>query len=561
MPGLRYQGRCGGPVAILVMGVKWLGDESSPVEEQRSAVAAALGVEEERITALEVVKRSLDARQRAKRWVANYKVELSGDEAALLARGVKGARAWTLRDEERYGDFDRATIPRKAWPPDVRPIVVGAGPAGLFAALRLAEAGAKVLLIERGEPVEQRVPTVNMTWRNKRPLDPESNVVFGEGGAGTFSDGKIYTRRRDGDLGYVFQRLVSFGADPEIQTSAYAHLGTDRVRAILPVFRERLRELGAEIHFNTSVQRFLSEGGRCVGVALSTGEVIRRAPVIVAAGHSARDTYRALYEAGAQCEARPIAIGARIEHPQAVIDQARYRGPRGDLPPASYRLTHTPNKGRAAHTFCMCPGGVVVPATAQEGRVVVNGMSFAARRAFWANSAIIVQVQAAEYPKVSKNPLGGLDYQDRIEQRAFELAGGDYKAPAQRVEDLLAGRVSAELPRSSYPQGLSAVDLREVLPSGLISGLKKAIRSFDKKIPGFAGPEALLIAPETRTTSPVRFLRDRELHAEGLRDLLPVGEGAGYAGGIVSAALDGVRAAESLVERYAPRETVGISRG
>jgi len=547
-------------VAILIMGVEWRGSaEEFDSALQAPNVAKQLGIPSDRITEIRLIKRSLDARQRRKRWLANYRIELDRGEEELLARGVHGVRRWTERDAERYGLFDRATIPRQTWPSNVRPIVVGAGPAGLFAALRLAETGAKVLLIERGEPVEDRVPTVNQGWRNKLPLNTESNVVFGEGGAGTFSDGKIYTRKRDGDLGYIFQRLVQFGADPEIQQASYAHLGTDKVRAILPVFRERLLELGAEIRFNTSVTEFLNEGGRCVGVRLSDGSEVRRAPVIVAAGHSARDTYRALYQAGAECVARPIAIGVRIEHPQALIDRAQYHGERGDLPPASYRLTHSPSKGRSAHTFCMCPGGMVVPATAQEGRVVVNGMSFAARRAFWANSAIIVEVQANEYPEVGKNPLSGLNYQDRIEKRAFELAGGNYRAPAQRVEDLLKGRFSDSLPRSSYPQGLTAVDLHELLPPGLVSGLKKAIRSFDHKLKGFAGPEALLIAPETRTTSPVRFLRGTDRHAQGLPDLLPVGEGAGYAGGIVSAALDGVRAAESLVERYAPRSTAGIS--
>lgn len=547
-------------MAILVMGVEWRGDaDDQDASAQLPQVAKVLGLPVERVRTIQLIKRSLDARQKRKRWLANFKIELDQGEAELLGRGLHGVRAWTERDAERYGLFDRATIPRQTWPKGVRPIVVGAGPAGLFAALRLAETGAQVLLLERGQAVEDRVPTVNKSWRGKQPLNTESNVVFGEGGAGTFSDGKIYTRRRDGDLGYIFQRLVQFGADPEIQHASYAHLGTDRVRAILPVFRDRLRELGAEVRFNTNVAAFLREGDRCVGVRLHDGTELRGGPVIVAAGHSARDTYKALYQAGAHCVARPIAIGARIEHPQALIDRAQYKRERGDLPPASYRLAHSPNKGRSAHTFCMCPGGMVVPATAQEGRVVVNGMSFAARRAFWANSAIIVEVQAAEYPKVGKNPLAGLDYQDRIERKAFELAGGDYRAPAQKVQDLLTGSFSDDLPRSSYPQGLSAVDMNEVLPSGLISGLKKAIRAFDRKLPGFAGPEALLIAPETRTTSPVRFLRTKELHAEGLPDLLPVGEGAGYAGGIVSAALDGVRAAESLIERYAPRSTVGIS--
>ena len=532
-------------MAVLVSGVEWRDDE----EAIRSELARALGLSEACVIRFDLVKKSLDARRRRKRWVANYRVEVDGDEQAAAAR--PNVRLWTRRDDERTGRVDPTAVPRQAWPQDVRPVVVGAGPAGLFAALRLAEAGAPVLLLERGAPVEQRIDTVNRFWRRREDLDLDTNVVFGEGGAGTFSDGKIYTRRRDGELGYIFQRLVSFGADPAILTTGWAHLGTDKVRAILPAFRRRLEELGVEVRYGVAMTDLLTEGGRCIGVTLSTGERLVRGPVLVAAGHSARDTYEALVRAGAAAEARTISIGCRIEHPQALIDQARYKSERGDLPPASYRLAWHPPTGRRAHTFCMCPGGIVVPATNHADRVVVNGMSFSARKAWWANSAVIVEVQPTEYP--GTDPLGGLRYQDRIETKAFALGGGDYSAPAQRVVDFMAHTETRELPRTSYPHGLTSVDLRELLPEGVVGGLRKALRHFDRKLPGFAGPEALLIAPETRTTSPVRFLRDEQLNSTTLSGLLPIGEGAGYAGGIASAALDGVRAAGCLVEQHAPR--------
>ena len=524
---------------LLVSNVPWT-EDADPI----AVAARALRVGRAQVRSAVLVKKSLDARHHLPHWRAVLRVE-AADEAKLLARSLPGVRAWTERDAGRYG-LEAVGAPRQVRAAEDRPIVVGMGPAGMFAALFLAEAGMPPLVIERGSAVEQRVDVVNGQWRGKRPLDPEDNLVFGEGGAGTFSDGKVYTRRRDGELGYIFRRLVDFGADPALLQESWAHLGTDKIRAILPPFRARLAALGAELRFNTAVRALSVEGGRCVGVVLSDGTELRGRPVIVATGHSARDAVAALLEAGAAAAPRGIAVGARIEHPQAVIDRGRYgRDDRGELPPASYRLAHNPPGAPSAHTFCMCPGGMVVPASNLSDHVVVNGMSFAARRAFWANSAVIVDIPASAFG--ADDPMAGFRFQDAIERRAFVLGGGTYAAPAQRVSDLLAGRPSDDLPRTSYPQGVVPVDLSALFPAALTAGLVDAIRAFERQLPGFAGPDAVLIAPETRTTSPIQFARTEGQESTTVRDLFPVGEGAGYAGGIISSALDGLRAARAIV--------------
>lgn len=541
-------------MALLVTNIPWPGESGDPLP----ALAERLNLPPDAISDALLLKRSVDGRRRPPRWLANYRVVLSSEqtERAVLGRAPHGVRAFSERDEARFESAGASPVARASWPAGVRPIVIGAGPAGLFAALRLGEAGAPAVLLERGGPVDERAEAVRSFWRH-RTLDPETNVVFGEGGAGAFSDGKIYTRRRDGELGWIFRRLVDMGADPEILEEGWAHLGTDRIRELLPRLRARLAELGVEVRFHARVDGLLVEPGlggrpaRCVGVRLSNGEELRGGPVIVAAGHSARDVWAWMLEAGAEADLRPIHVGARVEHPQRLIDEGLYGGPRGDLPPASYRLTSRPARGRAAHTFCMCPGGTVVAASNHPGRVVVNGMSYSGRRAWFANSAVIVEVLPSDFP--GDDPLAGMRFQDAIEARAFALGGGDMRAPAQRVEDLLAGRESREIGRTSYTQGVTPADLREVLPAPLIEGMIAAIRHFDERIPGFAGPEGVLIAPETRTTAPLRFRRGDDLVSTSVADLMPVGEGAGYAGGIVSAALDGFRAANVLIERFCPR--------
>jgi uncharacterized FAD-dependent dehydrogenase len=527
-------------VPILVSNVLLPEDRSGLSE----VVAEHLGILPTSVHEAKVVRKSLDARHGKQTWRAAVRVDC--EDEARLAR-MPGVRLWVPRDDIRYGLTDGARPMRRTWA-DAPWFVVGAGPAGLFAALFLAEAGAPVVLLERGGPVEDRVPAVNGYWRRKLPLDADNNLVFGEGGAGTFSDGKIYTRRRDGEVGYILRRFVDFGARSDILEEGWAHLGTDKVRAILPVFRARLRELGVEVRYHSRVDDLVVRDGRAVGVRLADGSEHVGAGVMVAPGHSARDTVRMMVRHGAAAARRPIAIGARIEHPQSLIDASRYNGERGDLPAASYRLAYHPSQGPKARTFCMCPGGMVVPAADRPERVVVNGMSFAAQRSYWANSAVIVEVQPDAYG--GEGPLAGYDWQDAIEARAFEAGGGEGKAPAQRVVDLIDDVVSSELPRTSFPLGIHAASLPDVLPGHVLKGMIAAIRHFDTKLPGFLSPDALLVAPETRTTSPVRLLRGDEYASPALPGLYPVGEGAGYGGGIVSCALDGLRAAAMIVEHH-----------
>lgn len=529
-------------MALLVPNVV-LPDDDADIPE---ALGEVLGVPPGTVTSWTLVRRSLDARHGRTRWLGVFKVEAEG-EAGLAGR-APGVRAWRDKDDARYGLVDVTPPTVSSWG-DRRAIVVGAGPAGLFAALYLAEAGADVVLLDRGGAVEDRVEAVNGHWRRKLPLDPDNNLLFGEGGAGTFSDGKIYTRRRDGGIGYVLRRFVDFGASPSILEEGWAHLGTDKVRALLPVFRARLAELGVDVRFGARVDDLMVEDGRAVGVVLADGSEVRGRWVVVGPGHSARDTVRTLVERGAAAVPRPIAIGARIEHPQTVIDQGRYGHTRGDLPPASYRLAHHPPSGPKARTFCMCPGGMVVPASQRPDRVVVNGMSFAAQRGFWANAAVIVEVEPEAYG--ADGPLAGYAWQDAIEAKAFEAGGATEAAPAQRAGDLVSGRTSTDLPRTSFPMGVHGADLTTVLPGRVVRGMVEALKAFDRKLPGFLSEQAVLIAPETRTTSPVRLLRDDDAQSTTLPGLFPVGEGAGYGGGIVSCALDGLRAAEAIVRAQA----------
>jgi len=433
------------------------------------------------------------------------------------------------------------------------PVVVGAGPAGLFAALTLARAGATPILIERGKPVDERTRSV-AAMQKDGTLDPESNVQFGEGGAGTFSDGKLTTGTKSPLIRHVLQTFVEHGAPEEILYLAKPHIGTDRLKGVVKSMREEIIRLGGKVLFDTRMTGLILRVSHVEGVkVISRGEEqeILTDHVLLCIGHSARDTMQALFSQGVTMTAKPFAMGVRIEHPQSLINAAQYGrfASHPALRAADYKLNvHTPD-GRGVYTFCMCPGGEVIAAASQPGGLCVNGMSYHARDGVNANSALLVGVHPEDFG--DDHPLAGFVWQRSIEQAAYRLGGGDFRAPVQRVEDFLAGRASTRLGevKPTYLPGVTPADLRECLPGFIVEDLKFGIRRMDGMLHGFAHPDALMTGVETRSSSPVRLNRDKGMMADRIDGLYPVGEGAGYAGGIVSAAVDGIAAAQAALER------------
>ena len=492
-------------------------------------------------TNLTIAQRALDAR--GKHPTFRFTVDL--DVAVATAeRLVDSHKAHRPKKIGRY----TWTLPAK--PQGPRPIIAGAGPAGLFAALTLAEAGWAPILIERGKQVEARAKDVSRLY-SKGELQEESNVCYGEGGAGTFSDGKLYTRISDERVLRFMEALVANGANPDILINNRPHLGTDKLIALLKSLRRHLESLGTTLLYSTSVQDFVLKDERVHGVRLSSGETLDAGGVILATGHSAHDIWHRLHAHGVPMESRPFAVGFRVEHPQELINSIRYGKAHTNtpgLPAADYKLAHTEKgaDGRGVYSFCMCPGGVVVATPTRAGELCINGMSHAARSGRFANSALVVTVSPEDYG--SEDLFAGVAFQRSIERAAYEAGGGDFVAPAARLTDFLKGTTSQTLGSTSYRRGLTSTDLGTLYPASVTQVLRDALHPFERKMRGYLTNEATLIGVETRTASPLRVLRHPDsLEAVGAAGLYPCGEGMGYGGGIASAAVDGIRAAEALL--------------
>ncbi len=502
--------------------------------------ARALKVSNSKIRRVKIVKRSVDARKKPDvRIVYTVDVAVDGNEGKILKQS--GCKKAAIAPVVYYKP------PRLKAPLPKRPVVVGFGPAGMFAALILAQAGACPLVLERGEDAVSRHEKVQTFWETGK-LDTISNVQFGEGGAGTFSDGKLNTGINNPRIGWVLEQLVAAGARENILFDAKPHVGTDVLLTVVQNIRQRIISLGGEVRFCTQVTDILQKDGHLTGLELSTGEIVDCDQAIFAIGHSARDTFEKLHELGIPMEAKPFAMGVRIEHLQETVDQAQYGKFNPVLPPADYKLfKHL--EDRTVYSFCMCPGGYVVAAASEEGRVVTNGMSYADREGVNANAALLVSVEPKDFP--AEGPLAGMDWQRQIEAAAFAAGGKDYCAPAQRVGDFLAGVPStgAGSVQPTYRPGVTWCDLHTCLPKQITDAIEKALPLLEGNLKGFSHPDAVLTAPETRSSSPVRILRNEEKQSTGLAGLYPAGEGAGYAGGIMSAAVDGICCAEALMEQ------------
>lgn len=507
---------------------KLLPSEAANESIVKNLIAQSTGKNPDSITGYRIQKRSIDARSR-QAWI-NLTVLAFIDEpfqsSALIPLELKD-----VSNAER------------------RVIVIGAGPAGLFAAIRLIELGIKPIVVERGKDVRTR--RRDLAAMNKEGIvNPESNYCFGEGGAGTYSDGKLYTRsNKRGDINRILSILVHFGADEKILYEAHPHIGTNKLPHIIIAMRDKIRECGGEVFFDTKVTDLVIRNNAAKGVITAAGDTLDAEAVIIATGHSARDIFHLLYNKKILIEAKPFALGVRIEHPQSLIDSIQYHcDTRSEyLPPASYSLVQQV-EGKGVFSFCMCPGGIIAPAATNHNEIVVNGWSPSKRNNPYANSGIVVSVEEQNYKTFAKHgPLAAMYFQQSVEQKAFEWGGGKLVAPAQRLVDFTKRKTSSALPDCSYLPGIHSAPLNEVLPPFVYQSLQTAFQEFGKKMKGYFTNEAVVVATESRTSSPVRIPRDNTtLEHPQVQGLYPCGEGAGYAGGIVSAAMDGERIANQI---------------
>lgn len=522
-----------------------------PADALRESVIARLGIDDDDLISFAIARRAHDARRKsAILMVYNVDVEVR-DEAEVLARC--GGRGDVRPTPDT--DYRPPAVAPAGWDGQ-RPVVIGAGPCGLFAALILAQAGFRPIIVERGKVVRERTKDTWGLWR-RGVLDTESNVQFGEGGAGTFSDGKLYSQIKDPRfLGRkVLEEFVKAGAPTEILTEAHPHIGTFRLVSMVESIRATIEQLGGEYRFGQRVEDFdietRADGERQLrGLHFHDGGYLPASHVVLAVGHSARGTFQTLHDRSVHIEAKPFSIGVRIEHPQGWIDRARFGACAGhpDLGAAAYSLSHHCSNGRTVYSFCMCPGGRVVAATSEEGRVVTNGMSQYSRAEFNANSGLVVGIDPErDYPG---HPLAGIALQRRLEDAAFIAGGSNYHAPGQRVGDFLAGRPSTAFGavEPSYKPGVTPTDLAEVLPPFAVEAMREALPVFGRQIARYDDPDATMTGVETRTSSPIRITRGRDFQSLNTRGLFPAGEGAGYAGGILSAGVDGIKVAEAVAD-------------
>ncbi len=504
----------------------------SNVNNLEKFIAKKCHIKESDILSYRLIRQSLDARKEL-----CYKVSVLLETPLEKKLLKKKNNDITLADEPKKISFHCHNF-------DERPIVIGFGPAGIFCALALAEAGCKPIVLERGKAVDQRVKDVEDFWKTGI-LNPHSNVQFGEGGAGTFSDGKLTTRVKDARISYILEKLVEAGADEKIIYQQHPHIGTDKLREIVKNIRNRIIELEGEIFFEHQVNELIIKNKQILGVKVNNKELMS-SHVVLAIGHSAIDTLKTCYKQEIAMEAKDISIGVRIEHLQDWVNTVQYKEHvnHPSLASAEYRLTMKTSNQQGVYTFCMCPGGSVVAASSEHEKLVVNGMSESKRDNIFANSALLVQVKSID----KKDVFSSLNYIENLEKKAFELAKQSYQAPAQAAQDFLLNKTTTVLPQNSYSLGCTSINLHDLFDEDIIIALKEAILEFDKKMPGFSN--GLLIALESRSSSPFRMLRNDELQSINVNGLYPCGEGVGYAGGIISSSLDGLRCAEAILNEY-----------